>query len=97
MADAIAKLPADQQEKARRALGAKSTGGDIRFDVWIDGQQLPRKTVVKTGQTAAGAMTVTLNYHDFNQPVQISAPPAGQVRDFGSLMKGLGTGATPGA
>jgi hypothetical protein len=52
---------------------------------------------MQTGQTAAGAMTITTSYRDFGKPVQISAPPAGQVTDFGSLLKGLRPGTVPSA
>jgi len=95
MEDAVAKLPADQQEAYRKSLG-KVGMDSMGFDLWVDGRQLPRKMVMKTGQAAPGAMimNMTMAYHDFGKPVQISAPPADQVSDFGVMLKNLG-GGTP--
>ncbi|MFD0685663.1 hypothetical protein [Actinomadura fibrosa] len=89
--DAIAKLPADRQELYRKSLG-QSGIDSMAFDLWVDGQQLPRKVVMKTGQTAEGATTMTMNYRDFGKPVQVTAPPADQVTDFGALLKNMGGG-----
>ncbi|MDL4820896.1 hypothetical protein [Actinomadura opuntiae] len=97
VADAVAKLPADQRQAYEKSLAKSGMNGDMHFDLWVDGQQLPRKMTMKTGQTAAGVMTITTSYRDFGKPVQVTAPPASQVTDFAALMKGLGTGATPGA
>ncbi|GAA2135479.1 LolA-like protein [Actinomadura napierensis] len=97
MSDAVAKLPADQRQAFEKNLAKSGMNGDMHFDLWVDGQQLPRKMTMKTGQTAAGVMTITTAYRDFGKPVQVSAPPASQVTDFNTLMKGLGTGAGPGA
>ncbi|TDD68141.1 hypothetical protein [Actinomadura rubrisoli] len=95
MQDAIAKLPAEQQQMHRKnldKLGMDAMG----FDLWVDDQQLPRKMAMKSQQTSAGSMTMTMSYHDFGRPVDITAPPADQVTDFGEMMRKLGTGLTPG-
>ncbi|TYB48648.1 LppX_LprAFG lipoprotein [Actinomadura chibensis] len=89
--DAIAKLPADSQETFRKNLG--TTGLDaMNFDLWVDGQQLPRKMALKSKQGAQSAMDLTMTYRDFGKPVQISAPPESEVTDFGQLLNGLGGG-----
>lgn len=91
MEDAIAKLPPKQQEAYRKTLGQMGLD-NMHFDLWVDGQQLPRKMTMNTPQGAEGDLTVTTKYRDFGKPVQIVAPPASQVADFGELMSGLGSG-----
>ncbi|QKG24811.1 LppX_LprAFG lipoprotein [Actinomadura verrucosospora] len=97
LSDAVAKLSPDQRQAYEKNLAKSGMNGDMHFDLWVDGQQLPRKMTMKTDQSAAGAMTITSTYHDFGKPVQISAPPASEVTDFAALLKGMGTGLTPGA
>ncbi|MFC4053017.1 hypothetical protein ACFOY4_25315 [Actinomadura syzygii] len=90
--DAIAKLPAEDQETVRKNAGTAGLDG-MNFDLWVDGRQLPRKMALKSKQTAqAGATNLTMTYRDFGKPVQISAPPESEVTDFGQLLNGLGGG-----
>ncbi|QKW39347.1 hypothetical protein HUT06_39335 [Actinomadura sp. NAK00032] len=91
MEDAIAKLPPEQQEAYRKTL-AQVGMQNMHFDLWVDGQQLPRQMIMKTAQGAQGTMTVTTSYREFGKPVQIDEPPASQVTDFSELMGKLGTG-----
>ncbi|GLW65967.1 hypothetical protein Arub01_42110 [Actinomadura rubrobrunea] len=90
MSDAVAKLPPETQEAYRKALA--DTGMEtMAFDLWVDKDQLPRKMTMKSAQGGRD-MTITTTYRDYGQPVQIAAPPADQVTDFGALL-----GALPGA
>ncbi|MFV2173846.1 DUF6612 family protein [Actinomadura sp. LOL_016] len=91
MADAVAELPAEQQEAARKSI-AESGIESMKFDVWVDGQQLPRKMTMSTPSSAAGAMTMSMTYRDYGKPVQIAAPPASQVTDMAQMMQGMGGG-----
>ncbi|CNE66405.1 Protein of uncharacterised function (DUF1396) [Mycobacterium tuberculosis] len=91
MEDAIAKLSPEMQEAYRK--NAAATGmQNMHFDLWVDGQQLPRQMKMKSDQTSEGAMTMTMKYHDFGKPVQIEEPPASQVTDFQEMMSKLGGG-----
>lgn len=91
MEDAIAKLSPETQEAYRKSIG--TTGMDaMHFDLWVDGQQLPRKMTMKSQQTSDGTMTMTMKYRDFGKPVQITEPPASEVTDFGEIMSRLGSG-----
>jgi hypothetical protein len=81
MQEAIAQLPAEQQQAAREAMG-ESGMDSMNFDLWVDDQQLPRQLTMKSNQTAAGAMTMTMKFSGFGKAVQITAPPAGQVTDL---------------
>jgi hypothetical protein len=59
-----------------------------QFDVWIDGQQLPRKVVTKTAPGSKTTMSTTSLIYDYNKPVSITAPPAGQVSEGGNALGG---------
>ncbi|WP_165494916.1 LppX_LprAFG lipoprotein [Actinomadura roseirufa] len=96
MEDAIAKLPPEQQEAYRKSLQTSGMEG-MAFDLWVDGQNLPRKMRMTGRQGAAGEMTMTMAYHDFGKPVDIAAPPADQVGDLGAMVKNLGGVKPPGA
>jgi len=98
MADAIAKLTPEQRQ-AYEKLMAKSGGAGSQampFDLWVDGQQLPKKMTMNMAMTATEKMNMTMTYRDYGKPVNITAPPADQVTDFSELMKnipGAGSGA----
>ncbi|TDB84275.1 hypothetical protein E1264_25305 [Actinomadura sp. KC216] len=89
--DAIAKLPAESQEAIRKSY-ADMGMQNMTFDLWVDGEQLPRKLAMKSGQTTAGVMNITMTYRDYGKAVQITAPPASETTDFSQLLNGLGGG-----
>lgn len=74
--EALSKLsPAERgsKEKALQKVGATK----LDFELWVDGQQLPRKMIVKTDGKVP--TTSTIVYRDYGKPVSITAPPASQV------------------
>src|SRR5690606_28704132 len=89
--DAVAQLPADQQDAIRKTYGQLGMD-DMKFDLWVDDQQLPRKMAMKSQQTASGVLSMTITYRDFGKPVNIAEPPASQVTDFSEMMRNLGGG-----
>jgi hypothetical protein len=96
MEDGIAKLSPELRETYRKNI--VSSGMDnMHFDLWVDGQQLPRQLKMTSDQTAEGTLTMTMKYRDYGKPVQVAAPPASQVTDFSELMGKLGGGGLPGA
>jgi hypothetical protein len=73
---ALTSLPASVRKGLAPLL--KLITGDIRFDIWIDAQNVTRRLIER--ETVDGqAATVTVNVTAVNQPVQISPPPASQV------------------
>jgi hypothetical protein len=87
VADAAKQLTPDLQQKVQ---GELSQVKDMKFDAWIDAQNLPRK-IVMTGATGGkGTFTMTALFKSFNQPVQISAPPADQVGELPSSLGNTG-------
>ncbi|SNS32530.1 DUF6612 family protein [Actinomadura mexicana] len=96
MEDAVAKLSPETREAYRKSLGTTGTQA-MHFDLWVDGQQLPRQMTMKSTQSTEGDMTMTMKYRDFGKPVQVTEPPASEVTDFAEIMGRLGGGGTPGA
>ena len=89
---------ASSLQEATKSLGS----GTIPEDVYLDSDGLPRRFAVTVNpvipSTSAGAsggpssFTVTVDLYDFGKTDTsgITAPPADQVGDFGSLLGGLG-------
>lgn len=91
LADGLARLDAEQRAQAQKAFGA--AGMDtMNFDVWVDGQRLPRRVVLASPPGTKLTMKMTMNYTGFNVPVSVAAPPKSQVADGSGLMGGGGTG-----
>jgi hypothetical protein len=63
----------------------KLAGTTATFDVWIDGDNLVRKLVVHGG-SAQGTATVTVEFHDFGQPVDVSVPADADTVDITALV-----------
>jgi hypothetical protein len=80
--DALAKLPASQRAKIQQMMGQMGID-TMNFDLWVDGQNLPRKISLRTPAGSQVTTDTTVTYSGFNAPVSITAPPAGQVRDAG--------------
>ncbi|MQA97146.1 MAG: LppX_LprAFG lipoprotein [Streptosporangiales bacterium] len=85
----MAKLDPKTREAAQKAMAGMK---DMKFDLWVDDQQLPRKMVLRgkvaSKETGAGSMAMTMLFSDFGEPVNISAPPASQTQDI-KQMKGM--------
>lgn len=77
---ALAKLDASQRDQAQKSL-TQSGLDKMAFDVWVDGDQLPRKIKLTTPPGSKLTMDTTMTYSNFNQPVSITAPPASEVTD----------------
>lgn len=90
-------------------LSAKNGGGALppgaadaldaaTAEIWIDGDDLPRRMVMRFG---GGGITFRFasDFLDYGKPVEVTAPPASDVMRIGSpaelggLMAGLGAGA----
>jgi len=58
--------------------------GNLQVSYWIDDQHLIRK-VAETETVQGQQVHTTILYQDINQPVHITPPPPGQVRDSSSV------------
>lgn len=83
----------------QKALAAQGLAGQvptgklpktIQYDVWVDGEHLVRKLQMDIQGSA-----VDMSFSRWGEPVDIKAPPAGQVADMQELMQQM-TGAPSG-
>ncbi|MFD0902239.1 LppX_LprAFG lipoprotein [Actinomadura sediminis] len=86
--DALSRLDAQTREEVRQYMPADADA-TIEFDLWTDGENLPRKleTNVKGDRGHAGEVTVV--YSEYGEPVSVNPPPADQVGTL-SLQSFLG-------
>jgi hypothetical protein len=75
---AVQQLPADKQEAAKKNLAELK---NVKFDMWVAGDGLPRKVALSGAEGEASA-NATLLFKGFNEPVNIQAPPADQVGEL---------------
>ena len=76
-----------QQLKSLASLMGTSTE---KMDVWIAADGLPAQIEIADTLTT-GTFTVTEEFTKWGQPVDITAPPASEVQNMGSIMSGLPT------
>jgi len=67
--------------KRERLQEQLSQAKDVKFDLWADAQSLPRK-VTLSGSEKDATFNMTALFKGFNEPVDITAPPADQVGDL---------------
>lgn len=77
-------------------LGELTGQTSLPFEAWLDDQQRVRKLVqtveIPASEQTGGkpvTTTSTIELFDFGTPVEVSAPPADQVKDGGPLLEGL--------
>ncbi|MFF4198658.1 DUF1396 domain-containing protein [Nonomuraea sp. NPDC001831] len=75
---AVGQLPADKQQQARTNLAELK---DVKFDIWVAGDGLPRKLTLN-GSKEGATLDATLLFKGFNEPVKVEAPPADQVGEL---------------
>lgn len=78
-----AKKRQEQSVTALEAQGVKN----LTLDMWID-ESDHTKQVRTRGDAAKGPVDTTIKFLDYNQPVDVAAPPADQVMDLAEMMKG---------
>ncbi|MEV5825715.1 LppX_LprAFG lipoprotein [Spirillospora sp. NPDC052242] len=76
--DALSRLDAQTREEVKRYM-PEDADATIEFDLWTDGENLPRKleTNVKGDQGHGGKVTVV--YSEYGESVSVNPPPADQV------------------
>lgn len=83
--EAMKQLPAEAQQNMKGQIPAEMK--DMKFDAWIDGDGLPRK-VQLGGKQAEGEFAATMVFKNFNERVDIKAPPADQVGELPRTLMG---------
>ncbi|MFD5229810.1 DUF1396 domain-containing protein [Streptomyces qaidamensis] len=80
----------EQREKSIKQY--EKLGVDkLTMDMWVDGEDHTKQFRMK-GQADKGPMDMTITFLDYNKPVTVKAPPAGEVADLGEMFKELGQG-----
>jgi hypothetical protein len=104
LASALAEASADQRAKAESELGKVGidpSSATVPVDVWIGNDGLVRRVQIgvqglqASGSTTASSAatgslggTLTMEFYDFGQPVNITVPPADQVLTVDPSMLG---------
>ncbi|MFJ5729848.1 LolA-like protein [Streptomyces paradoxus] len=80
----------EQREKSIKQY--EKLGVDkLTIDMWVDGEDHTKQFRMK-GQADKGPMDMTITFLDYNKPVTVKAPPAGEVADLGEMFKELDQG-----
>ncbi len=92
LAKALADAPPEARADARELLD-DAGAPTIPVDVWLDAQDRVRKYTMQVDGAAFGSerstVAVTYEFYDFGAPVDVSAPPADEVADLGSMFEGM--------
>ncbi|WP_067466575.1 LppX_LprAFG lipoprotein [Actinomadura macra] len=88
--DALNRLDAPARAKISKWLPKDSANGKINFDLWTDGDNLPRKLVSKATGTQGDSGSVTVLYSDYGKSFSVNPPPSDQVGQLslGSFLGG---------
>jgi hypothetical protein len=92
MQKVLASLPASQR-RSFEAIVKSYGSASIPIDIWVDGDGRIVRMVTATNLDVNGQSVqsdVQVDYFDFGVPVDVTAPPAGQVADLGGLGNTLG-------
>ncbi|MFF3321311.1 DUF6612 family protein [Streptomyces sp. NPDC002889] len=80
----------DAETKKRREKGfeqyEKMGVEKLTMDMWIDGSDHTKQFRTRS-TTDKGALDLTIKFLDYNKPVTVKAPPAGQTLDLAAMMK----------
>lgn len=79
----LARAAAQQSDPVIKAqLEQQVRGGLTRVTstLWVDGANRPLRTAVRQELPGIGTLAITGSYREWGQPVEISPPPAEQVR-----------------
>ncbi|WP_157963590.1 LppX_LprAFG lipoprotein [Actinocorallia populi] len=79
----VKKAMTQYDPELRKTAEQLSNGSEkLGFDVWVDGEQLPRKVLTKVTTSEAKQFNVAVAFRDYGAPVTVAAPPADQVGDI---------------
>ena len=97
--EALAQAPEEQRaalEAQLDQLGGEAGAAEIPVEVWIDGDDLPRRMRMDMGPLFAGlgmgeaGVTMTMEMFDYGEPVDIDVPSPEETTPFTDVLGGLG-------
>ncbi|MGI5206522.1 hypothetical protein ACQEU6_33750 [Spirillospora sp. CA-108201] len=77
--EALNRLDAQARTKVQQWLPKDRANGKINFDLWTDGDNLPRKLVSKATGSKGENGSVTVLYSDYGKSFKVNTPPSDQV------------------
>ncbi|MFG2295193.1 hypothetical protein [Streptomyces sp. NPDC048603] len=91
MRSSLAKATPEQKESREKSLKQLESQGikSLLTDMWIGEDSRPVQVRTR-GEGTQGPVDITIKFLDFNQPVELTAPPADQVVDLSELAKAQG-------
>ncbi|MEU0848685.1 DUF1396 domain-containing protein [Streptomyces flaveolus] len=90
--DALEKSLADEdkatQDQRRKSLEQYEKMGvdKLTMDMWIDGDDQAKQFRMR-GDADKGPLDMTVTFLGFNEPVKVTAPPAGETVDLAEMMQ----------
>ncbi|GAA3753011.1 hypothetical protein [Salinactinospora qingdaonensis] len=78
---ALERVQDQQTKETARQFYEQMGVSEIAFQVWVGGDGLPRRLV-----TDASTFVTTMDFLEFNQPVDISYPGPDEIQDMGGMM-----------
>ncbi|MDF5751564.1 DUF1396 domain-containing protein [Spongiactinospora sp. TRM90649] len=76
--EAVKLLDPAHRDQASQSFGEVK---NMKFDLWADAQSLPRK-ITMSGEADRGKFNATMMFKGYNEPVEITAPPASEVGEI---------------
>jgi hypothetical protein len=90
MAEKEGRTPRDTINKGIEQY-SKLGVDSLNIDMWIDGENHTKQFRMRA-DAKQGPLDMTIVFLDINQPVKVTAPPAGDTADLSQMMKGLQQG-----
>lgn len=84
--EAAAEVRDEEMAELARETYAQLGVESVDFEIWVDGDGLPRKVT----HSAGDAVTTVLEFEAFNEPVDISYPSDDEITDFDQMMEDMG-------
>ncbi|MBQ0828737.1 DUF1396 domain-containing protein [Streptomyces tagetis] len=81
------------EEERRKSLEEyKDLGVDkLTMDMWVDEKDRTKQFRMR-GDASKGELDMTVTFLSYNEPVEITAPPAGETMDLAEMMEEMGQG-----
>ncbi|MFY1686862.1 LppX_LprAFG lipoprotein [Plantactinospora sp. WMMB782] len=80
----LGQVDADARKTVEQEL-TKNGIKEVKIDLWVDEQYLPRRAHMVMGTMS----DMKIDYTDYGKPVNIETPAASETADFAEMLKGL--------
>jgi hypothetical protein len=88
--EVMAEVPAAQRERVQAQIDQLGTDlPELPVTAWVDDDGLPRRMELALDLPQLGAMTMTVSWSDYGEPVSIEVPDAGEVTPAADVLGGF--------